>query len=146
MKEAEALHKKLTKIRRHAYDELFFGKPDIIFPALELRNGVDDPFLIDVFAYSMNVESEDSDVYAAVTNGMSDHLMAEGDAPEQPRRREIIQYFRKCTQARAKRLRDMVWLPLQDEFLLDSHHTFRRGSSMRATASRWWADAACFAR
>jgi hypothetical protein len=125
MTEAEARHKKLTEIRGLAYADLFEGEPDLVFPALQLRNGEDDPFLIDVFAYSMNVEGQDGDVFAAVTNGMSDHRMAEGDEPDQPRRREIIQYFRVCTDAHAKRLRDMAWLPLHDGFLLDTHHTFR---------------------
>jgi hypothetical protein len=124
MTEAEALHMKLTKIRGSAFADLFEGEPDFVFPAHQLRNGEDDPFLIDVFGYSMNVEGED-EVYAVVTNGMSDHRMAEGDDPEQPRRREIIQYFRQCTEAHAKRLRDMAWLPLHDGFLLDSHHTFQ---------------------
>ncbi len=123
MNEAQALHQRLTKVRGRAFEELFLGKPDLIFPAHELQSGDDDPFLIDVFCYSMNVQGEKGDVFAAVTNGMSDQRMAEGDDPEQPRRREIIQYFRTCTPAHAKRLRDMAWLPLFDEFLLDSHHT-----------------------
>jgi hypothetical protein len=124
MNEAEALHQRLTEVRGPAYAELFDGEPDLVFPAHTLRNGEDDPFLIDVFAYSLNVAGVD-DVFAAVTNGMSDHRMADGDDPEQPRRRELIQYFRACTEAHAKRLRDMAWLPLHDGFLLDSHHTFR---------------------
>src|SRR5687768_2552362 len=102
MTDAEARHEKFTETRSRAYAELFDGEPDFVFPALRLRNGTDDPFLIDVFAYSMNVEGEDNDVFAAVTNGMSDHRMAEGDDPDQPRRREIIQYFRVCTDAHAK--------------------------------------------
>ena len=91
MSDATALHMKLTNVRGRAYAELFSGKPDVVFAAHQLRNGADDPFLIDVFVYSMNVEGEDGDVFAAVTNGMSDQRMAEGDDPEQPRRREIIQ-------------------------------------------------------
>ena len=125
MTEAESLHERLTAVRGPAYAELFDGEPDLVFPAHALRNGADDPFLIDVFAYSMNVEGIDGDVFAAVTNGMSDHRMAAGDDPDQPRRREILQYFRAPTEGHAKRLRDMAWLPLFDKFLLDSHESFR---------------------
>ena len=123
MTEAETTHMRLTKVRGRAYAELFGGKPDAVFPAHELRNGSDDPYLIDVFVYSFEIEGEDEPVFAAVTNGMSDHRMAEGDDPDQPRRRELIQYFRECTAGHAKRLRDMAWLPLHDGFLLDSHQT-----------------------
>ena len=123
MTEGQARHMTLTKLRATAYAELFDDKPDLAFPAHQLQTGPDDPFLIDVFVYSFEIEGEDGPVYAAVTNGMSDQRMAEGDDPEQPRRRELIQYFRKCTEGHAKRLRDMAWLPLHDEFLLDSHQT-----------------------
>ena len=125
MTEAEALHRRLTGVRAPAYAELFGGKPAHVFPAHALRTDDDDPYLIDVFVYPLTVEGVAGDVFAAVTNGMSDHRMAEGDDPEQPRRREVIQYLRACTEGHAKRLRDMAWLPLCDEFLLDSHHTVR---------------------
>jgi hypothetical protein len=78
-------------------------------------------------------------VFVAVTNGMSEHRMAEGDGREQPRRREILQYFRVCTPAHARRLRDMAWLPLFDGILLDAHHTFRR--EWPAVAGTPWKDA-----
>ncbi len=123
MTAAEAKHTELTKVRAAAFAELFDDEPDSVFPAHQLRNGADDHFLIDVFVYSFEIEGEDGLVYAAVTNGMSDHRMPEGDDPEQPRRRELIQYFRGCTPGHAKRLRDMAWLPLFDGFLLDSHQT-----------------------
>jgi Suppressor of fused protein (SUFU) len=123
MTEAEAIHRRLTEARAEAYEELFGGEPDAVFPAHQLRNGPDDPYLIDVFVYSFEIEGRDEPIYAAVTNGMSDHRMPEGDDPDQPRRRELIQYFRDCTPGHAKRLRDMAWLPLFDRFLLDSHHT-----------------------
>jgi hypothetical protein len=123
MADAEATHARLTPIRARAYADLFGGKPDAVFPADQLRTGADDPFLIDVFVYSFEIQGRDGPIFAAVTNGMSDQRMAEGDDPDQPRRREIIQYFRECTPAHAKRLRDMAWLPLEDGFLLDSHHT-----------------------
>jgi hypothetical protein len=123
MTDTEATHMRLTKARASAYAELFDGKPDAVFSAQQLRNGPDDPFLIDVFVYSFEIEGQDGPIYAAVTNGMSDQRMAEGDDPDQPRRRELIQYFRACTPGHAKRLRDMAWLPLFDNFLLDSHET-----------------------
>lgn len=116
-------HMQLTGIRTAAYAELFGEKPATMFPAHQLVTGPDDPFLIDVLVYPLEVEGLEGPVVAAVTNGMSDIRMAEGDAPEQPRRRELIQYFRQCTPGHAQRLRDMAWLPLYDEFLLDAFHT-----------------------
>ncbi len=54
-------------------------------------------------------------------------------------RREIIQYFRDCTPAHAKRLRDMAWLPLFDNFVLDSHHSIAwDGAAVEGTP---WKDA-----
>lgn len=123
MAAADARHTKLTKVRRRAYDALFGDPPHTVFPAHELRTGADDAFLIDVFVYAFEMEGRDAPISAAVTNGMSDHRMAEGDDPDQPRRRELIQYFAGCTPGHAKRLRDMAWLPLYDGFLLDSHQT-----------------------
>jgi hypothetical protein len=113
----------LTRIRVAAYGELFGDKPVGVFPAHQLVTGPDDPFLIDVLVYALDIEGSDDSIFAAVTNGMSDFRMVEGDDPDQPRRRELIQYFHDCTVGHAKRLRDMAWLPLRDEFLLDTHHT-----------------------
>jgi hypothetical protein len=123
MSDAEATHVRLTKVRGRAYAELFDDKPDKVFPAHKLRTGDDDPFLIDVFVYSFEMEGRDGPIQAAVTNGMSDRPMVEGDEPDLPRRREIVQYFRDCTLDHAKRLRDMAWLPHFDQFHLDSHQT-----------------------
>jgi hypothetical protein len=119
----EAQHMAFTAIRAKAYADLFGGKPVKAFPAHELRGESDGPYVIDVLVYSMEMAGDDRPIYAAVTNGMSDQRMAEGDSPEQPRRRELIQYFRECTQGHAKRLRDMAWLPLFDGFLLDNQHS-----------------------
>lgn len=88
--DAEARHMKLTTIRAAAYQDLFDDKPVAADPANHLRTGDDDAFLIDVFVYSFEIEGEDGPVLATVTNGMSDQRMAEGDDPEQPRRRELI--------------------------------------------------------
>jgi hypothetical protein len=118
----EANHRKWTAIRAPAYAELFDSKPLIVFPFHQLQGEDDGPFFIDVLAYALDVEGVDGPVFAVMTNGMSDQRMAEGD-PEQLRRRELIQYLRDCTPGHAKRLRDMAWLPLYDEFLLDSHHS-----------------------
>jgi hypothetical protein len=35
----------------------------------------------------------------------------------------LIQYVAKCTEGHARRLHDMEWLPLLDDFYLDSHHS-----------------------
>jgi len=119
----EAKHRQLTIVRAQAYAELFGRKPDAFFASHQLKGAADGTDFIDVFVYPMEMEGVDGPIYAAVTNGMSDQRMAEGDDPGQPRRRELIQYLRKCTPGYAKRLRDMAWLPLHDGFLLDSHHS-----------------------
>jgi hypothetical protein len=119
----EAKHRQLTIVRAQAYAELFGVKPDTFFSAHQLGGTVGGTDCIDVFLYPIEMEGVEGPICAAVTNGMSDQRMAEGDSPEQPRRRELIQYFRKCTLGHAKRLRDMAWLPLFDKFLLDSHHS-----------------------
>jgi len=116
-------HMTLTAVRGELFAELFGDKPVKMYPAHELRNGDDDPFLIDVFVYEFEMEGHTYVIQAAVTNGMSDHQMPEGDDPGSPRRRELIQYTYDCTPEHAKLLRDMAWLPLHDEFHLDSHHT-----------------------
>lgn len=118
-------HMALTAVRGKLFEGLFGGKPVKVYPAHELRNGADDPFLIDVLVYEFEMEGQTYIIQAAVTNGLSDHRMPEGDDPDSPRRRELIQYFYHCTPGHAKRLRDMAWLPLHDGFHLDSHHTIR---------------------
>jgi hypothetical protein len=119
----EANHRTLTAIRAPAFEKLFGDEPIDVFPSHTLKGESDGPYFIDVLVYSIDVEGENGPVVAAVTNGMSDQRMAEGNHPEQPRRRELIQYLRECTLGHAQRLRDMAWLPLFDGFLLDSHHT-----------------------
>ena len=119
----EARHMAFTAIRAKAYEELFGARPVTFFPSHLFRGEEDGPYFIDVFVYSMGIAGDDSPIFAAVTNGMSDQRMAEGDSPEQPRRRELIQYFRECTEGHARRLRDMAWLPLFDGFLLDAQHS-----------------------
>jgi suppressor of fused protein SUFU len=119
----EAKHRQLTMVRAQAYAVLFGVKPDTFFPAHQLGGTVGGADCIDVFVYPMEMEGVAGPIYAAVTNEMSDQRMAEGDSQEQPRRRELIQYLRKCTLGHAKRLRDMARLPLHDGFVLDTHHS-----------------------
>lgn len=116
-------HMALTKVRAAALEELFGDKPATVFPAHELTNGKDDPFLIDVFVYEFEMEGDDYVIQAAVTNGMSDHAMPDGDDPDSPRRRELVWYSYDCTAEYAKLLRDMAWLPLHDGFHLDAYHS-----------------------
>src|SRR5580704_11674184 len=111
MTPGETKHRECTIIRAQAYGELFGDKPVAVFPAYKLRVEPNDRYFIDVFVYKMEMAGDDRPIYAAVTNGMSDRRMAEGDSPDQPRRRELIQYFRECREGHAKRLRDMAWLP-----------------------------------
>ena len=119
----EAVHRRLTAIRAPAFGELFDSKPIAMFPSHQLGGEDDGPFFIDVLVYPLEVKAVEGPVVVAVTNGMSDQRMAEGDDDEQLRRRELVQYLRECTPGHAKRLRDMAWVPLHDEFLLDSHHS-----------------------
>jgi hypothetical protein len=123
MTSEEAKHREFTVIRAQAYGALFEVKPFSFFSAYQLQGKDDGGHLIDVFVYPLEIEGEERPIYAAVTNGMSDQRMTEGDDPQQPRRRELIQYLRECTPGHAKRLRDMAWLPLYDRFLLDTHHS-----------------------
>jgi hypothetical protein len=83
----------------------------------------DTPCLVDVFVYSLDVEGLDHPVLAAVTNGMSDLPMYLPEDPETPIRRELIQYFRECTEVFARRLHDCAWLPHFDNFALESEDT-----------------------
>lgn len=114
-------HKQLTAIRVNAYEGLFGCTPSAVFTPQILFKKPDDRFLIDIFVYTL--ETQSGDIEAAVTNGMSDQRMAYPDEPSEWRRRELIQYFPKCTEDHARRLHDMAWLPLFDDFYLDTHHS-----------------------
>jgi hypothetical protein len=114
-------HKALTAVRAKAYGELFGCTPAAVFPSHALFKKPDERFLIDIFVYTLEMSSGDIDV--AVTNGMSDQRMTAPDYPHEWKRRELIQYFPKCTEGHARRLHDMAWLPLFDGFYLDSRHS-----------------------
>ena len=114
-------HKALTTVRAKAYADLFGCQPSTVFLHHALFKKPDERFLIDIFVYTQATKSGDIEV--AVTNGMSDQRMVDPDNPEKWFRRELIQYFPKCTESHARRLHDMAWLPLFDGFYLDSHHS-----------------------
>ena len=114
-------HKALTAVRANAYGELFGCTPSTVFPHHALSETPDERFLIDILVYTLETKSDDIDV--AVTNGMSDQRMACPAYPHEWQRRELIQYFPKCTEGHARRLHDMAWLPLFDGFYLDRHHS-----------------------
>src|SRR5262245_23816370 len=114
-------HKALAAIRASAYAELFGCQPSAVFPPHVLFAKPDERFLIDIVVYTLETSSGDVDV--AVTNGMSDQRLADPGEPHEWERRELIQYFPKCTVDHARRLHDMAWLPLFDEFYLDTHHS-----------------------
>ena len=114
-------HIELTKVRTKAYDGLFGGPPSTVFPPHALYKKPNERFLIDIFVYPLKTGSRDIEV--AVTNGMSDQRMAQPEYPQEWYRRELIQYFPKCTEGHARRLHDMAWLPLFDEFYLDCQHS-----------------------
>jgi hypothetical protein len=114
-------HEKLTVGRAQAYAALFGGPPSSVFTPDALFKKPDERFLIDIFVYTLATKTGDIEV--AVTNGMSDQRMADCDDPQGWHRRELIQYFPKCTEGYAHRLHLMAWLPLFDGFYLDTHHS-----------------------
>ena len=114
-------HNELTVVRTKAYGDLFGCTPSTVFPPHVLFKKPDERFLIDIFVYTL--ETKSGDIEVAVTNGMSDQRMAPPDYPQEWFRRELIQYLPKCTEGHARRLHDMAWLPLFDNFYLDSHHS-----------------------
>lgn len=114
-------HRTLTACRAKFYEELFGSGPTAVFPPHALFRKPDERFLIDIFVYTLATSTGEIEV--AVTNGMSDQRLSEPDYPLEWHRRELIQYFPKCTEGHARRLHDMAWLPLFDEFYLDSHHS-----------------------
>ena len=114
-------HQELTALRAEAYADLFGCPPSSVFPPHSLFKKPDERFLIDIFVYTLETNSGDIDV--AVTNGMSDQRMSDPNEPQEWFRRELIQYFPKCTESHARRLHDMAWLPLFDEFYLDNQHS-----------------------
>jgi hypothetical protein len=121
MTNAMERHKACTVLRAQAYAGLFGGRPSSVFPPHALFKKPDERFLIDIFVYTLTTDNGAIEV--AVTNGMSDQRMADADDPQCWSRRELIQYFPRCTEGHARRLHDMAWLPLFDGFLLDSHHS-----------------------
>lgn len=121
----EAKHRQLTVVRAAAYQDLFEQKPIAAFPYHAFSDNPEEPFLIDVFVYPLDVEGETEPVVAAVTNGMSDARMVDREDPEVWTRYELIQYLRRCTEGHARRLHDMAWLPHFDGFALDEQHTIR---------------------
>ncbi|MCI0462792.1 MAG: suppressor of fused domain protein [Gemmataceae bacterium] len=122
MNPAETKHRELTIPRVKAFVELFDGKPVAVYPYTRFSSDPDkEAFPIDVFVFEL--EGPDGPVAVAVTNGLSDRRMVNPDDPDEWARRELIQYFRDCTEGHARRLHDMAWVPLFDGFLIDSHHS-----------------------
>jgi Suppressor of fused protein (SUFU) len=110
-------HVRLSAARLRAFSQLFGVEPATIL------SYADERFPIDVFIFPMVIDT--MDFVIAVTNGMSDQRLVDADEPQRWSRRELIQYFRECTEGHARRLRDMAWLPLFDDFLLDTQHTIQ---------------------
>ena len=114
-------HKELTLLRAQAYENLFGCTPSSVYPPHALFKKPDEDIIVDVFVYPL--ETESGDIEVAVTNGMSDQRMADPDHSPEWYRRELIQYFPKCTEGHARRLHEMAWLPLFDKFYLDAGHS-----------------------
>jgi hypothetical protein len=121
MTDAIQRHTELTIPRAKAYASLFGGPPSTVYPPHVLFKKPDERFVIDIFVYSQEFNTRSIEV--AVTNGMSDQRMVDEDDPQSWSRRELVQYFPKCTEGHARRLHNMAWLPLFDGFLLDSCHS-----------------------
>lgn len=115
-------YKKNTEFRVRTYED-FFGPASSFFPHTLFSDSTTEEYRIDVFVYTL--ETKSGSVEVAVTNGMSDHRMVEPEESAEFHRRELIQYLPKCTEAHARRLRDMAWLPLEDGFHLDTHHSVK---------------------
>jgi hypothetical protein len=115
------VHKKLTPARVAAYERLFEKKAESFFPYHRFAKK-ETPCLIDVFVFRLDVEKEDKPVYVAVTNGMSDFRMYDNTHTKWCRR-ELLQYFRECKEAYARRLHDVAWVAHFDRLLLDSYST-----------------------
>ena len=117
----EQRHKELTVARVQAFLEQFGCQASAAFPHHEFTVDPDEDIFIDVFVFTL--ETQTGDVEVAVTNGLSDERMVNPADPAEWSRRELIQYFPKCTKGHAQRLRDMAWLPRFDRFLLDAYHS-----------------------
>jgi hypothetical protein len=115
-------HKDLTVIRLKAYEELFGDKPTEVFPFTQF-SAAKGRCLVDVLVYPLEVEDIEGPVVAAVTNGMSDLPMYHPEEPDELFRRELIQYFKVCTEAYARRLYDCAWVPHFDGFALGKDDT-----------------------
>lgn len=118
----QARHRERTTVRRPALEELFGGAVQSVVPDEELRIVEEDPAIVDVFIFEMATERH-GDIQIAVTNGLSDRRMVDPDDPSRWARRELIQYFPRCTRGHAKRLRDMAWAALEEPLFLDTCHT-----------------------
>lgn len=116
----EANHRDLTNQRIQAYLRLFGANPSEIYSSYRFSD--DERFPIDVFVFPLDA---DEPVVAAVTNGMSNQRMVDARDPQRFARREMIQYFRTCDEAHARRLRDMAWAPLFENLFIDSHLTLQ---------------------
>lgn len=115
-------HGKWSEFRKSAFEGLFGCEASGVFTSAELAAEPNDPVLIDVLVFDLETQSY-GDIQIAVTNGMSDRRMVDTEDPKIWSRRELIQYFPKCTKEHAVRLRDMAWLPHHDGFWLDTCHT-----------------------
>lgn len=130
-------HEEFSAARLQAYATLFGCQPSTIFRPEMLFKKPDERFRIDVVVYEQEIQMGKIEV--AVTNGMSDQRMIDSSDPQSWARRELIQYFSKCTKDHALRLQTMAWLPLFDGFLLDSHHSV--GKLYSATDTTPWQNA-----
>ena len=120
MTKVEKHHRRLTRTRLRAFEKLFGGPPKTVFPHSEFASAK-SRFLIDVYVYL--IKHGNRRVEVAVTNGMSDRRLVDGRNRKVWARRELVQYFPRCTPEHAVRLFDMAWVPLFDRFLIDHGHT-----------------------
>lgn len=113
-------HKALTIERIKAFDKLLNRKAVTVFPYHQFTQKTEAIDLIDVFAYEIEVEQ--SKAFVLLTSGMSD-LPLQGKEKDDFGRFELVQYLRNYSEAHARRLYEMAWLPKFDGFCLHKGDT-----------------------
>jgi hypothetical protein len=114
-------HLAFRKQRSRAFLKLFGRKPVNTFP-FHVFSQDDDAYPIDVIVFALDIEGIDTPVMAAVTSGMSDYIIKDMETGAQTRC-ELIQYFHDCDFEHARRLYDLAWIPLLDEFSIGQYQT-----------------------
>ncbi|MDR3508303.1 MAG: suppressor of fused domain protein [Caulobacteraceae bacterium] len=109
-------HFALSKTRLEAFATLF-GKPPVRTFTFDELDGDDDSLMIDVLAYAIPQAGPKGQVYALVTNGLSDFPIFDPDEGV-TERCEIIQYFYEVREEDAQRLYAVAYLAVMENINL----------------------------